>query len=221
MCRFSRQWLLWLRFQVDTDTPACHLVHHDLQHPPRPVRLCLTRRSQRSLFTHRHGPRHLIHHPDSAPPHIPASPRSAVQAWAVLHGRRLARMDRQPQLYRVDAVRVGHLLFSDGPARHEGHDELRRRHHRWHRHSSHVRDHALLSDVLLKFVLQDLVLYRVRDTLRIRTVPDLLFRSGRRHYHGPQANIGKKVTPAVGGDGEKGSVDSKDEGITVSQEIRS
>jgi amino acid transporter len=47
------------------------------------------------------------------------------------------------------------------------------------------------------------------------------FIDGRRHYHGPQANIGKKVTPAVGGDGEKGSVDSKDEGITVSQEIRS
>jgi hypothetical protein len=53
----------------------------------------------------------------------------------------------------------------------------------------------------------------------------LLFRSGRRHYHGPHANavkIGKSAVVGDGddGQGEKGSVDDKDEGITVSHEIR-
>jgi hypothetical protein len=52
----------------------------------------------------------------------------------------------------------------------------------------------------------------------------LLFRSGRRHYHGPRANAGKNAKSAsvVEGDDEKRekrSVDDKDEGVAVSHEI--
>ncbi|KAI9454223.1 APC amino acid permease [Lactarius psammicola] len=50
------------------------------------------------------------------------------------------------------------------------------------------------------------------------------FIDGHRHYHGPYAYVGKNATPAAGAEGssekdEKGSVDGKDEGITISQEI--
>ena len=72
-----------------------------------------------------------------------------------------------------------------------------------------------------------MVLRRVCNAQRVhenRADFYLLFRSGRRHYHGPHANAGKIGKSAIVGDGdgepcEKGSVD-KDKEITVSHEIR-
>ena len=91
-CRVSGQWLLRLCFQVDTNAAASYLGYNDLQYPPRLVGICLPCRSKCNILTHSHGSRHLIHHPDSAPPHLPESPGSAVQARAVLPWGRPARM---------------------------------------------------------------------------------------------------------------------------------
>jgi hypothetical protein len=127
---------------VDTDTAACNLGRNDHQHPPRTVAFCFPGRSKCDLLTHRYGPRHLIRHPDSAPPHLPESPGSAVQAGAFLPWRRPARMGDQPQLYRVDDIHVGDLLVADDAACDEGHDELRRGDDGQHRPLSLVRTHA-------------------------------------------------------------------------------
>ena len=51
-------------------------------------------------------------------------------------------MDGKPQLYRVDDIRVGDLLFTDNAARDEGHDELCSCDYGQHRSSSIVRDHS-------------------------------------------------------------------------------
>jgi hypothetical protein len=127
---------------VDTDTAACHLGRNTLQHPPWPVGFCFPGRSKCGILSHRYGPRHLIHHPDIAPPHLPESPGSAVQARAFLPRRRPARMDDQSQLYRVDNIHVGDLLVADDAACDEGHDELRRGDDGQHRPPSLVRNHG-------------------------------------------------------------------------------
>jgi hypothetical protein len=139
------------------------------------------------------------------------------------------------QLYRVDAVLVGDLFATDDAACHEGHYELRGGNYGRNRPLSIVRDH--ITHAPLRFLsaepswfvpYQDMVLRRVCNAQRVHENPPdfyLLFRSGRRHYHGPHANAVKIGKSAVvcGGDGEegeKGSVDDKNEGITVSHEIQ-
>ncbi len=124
---------------MDAHAPARHLVHHALQHPPGPLELRLARRRHRDIFAHRHGPRHLLHHPHRPPPRVPPPPGGAVQARPVLHGRRLAGLVRERHLHRVDALRLRRLRPTDVSPRDEGQHELRRGHHGRHRPSIPVR----------------------------------------------------------------------------------
>src|SRR6266850_2215640 len=44
---------------MDSHPLARDLAHDHLQHPPRPPRLCFSGRSERHIFSHRDGARHL------------------------------------------------------------------------------------------------------------------------------------------------------------------
>lgn len=128
---------------MDSHPLARDLAHDHLQHPPRPARLCFSGRGKRDIFSHRDGARHLVHNPDCPAPHIPASPGGALQARTLLPRRWVARVGREPQLHRLDAVRLCDILAADGSACDEGHDELCGRDHGECRPSGHVRSSPL------------------------------------------------------------------------------
>jgi hypothetical protein len=123
-CRFPGQRLLWPCFQMDPHTPTRHLAHDLPERSPRLARLCFPSRGECRIFAHSSGTRYLVHNPHRAPPHIPASPRGAIQAWTVLSRRWIAWVGGEPQLYHMGAVRFGHLLAADVSARDVKHDEL-------------------------------------------------------------------------------------------------
>ena len=124
---------------MDPHALARNMAHDDLQHPPRSARLCVSGRGKRHLFSDRDGARHLLHHPHRPPPYIPASPRGRIQARTVLPRRRIARVGGEPELYHLDAIRVGDILPADVSARNEGQYELCGRDHGRRRPPGHVR----------------------------------------------------------------------------------
>lgn len=109
---------------MDPHAPTRHFSHDPPEHFPRLARLCFPSRSERHIFAHRSGTRYLIHNPHRAPPHIPASPRGAIQARTVLSRRWMAWVGGEPKLYYLDAVRFGDLLVADVSARDVKYDEL-------------------------------------------------------------------------------------------------
>lgn len=109
---------------MDPDAPTGYLAHDLAEHPPRLSRLCFSGRGERHILAHSDGARHLVHNPHRTPPHVPASPRGAIQARTVLSRRWTAWVGGEPQLHRLDAIRFGHLLAADVPSCDVKHDEL-------------------------------------------------------------------------------------------------